>query len=220
MKDLLSVLERTPGYIEGSESKDCVEHAGYAKKVSKIRTKLKTYFFVLRGIQLSYYSKKGDSSPKGVYTISYSKIDKIQMRKEELEGMEPDYAAFMEAQMTSHNLLLYTSTRTHTLTFETEDECREWQKIISGNLRKILGDAEFEAKESAAKSMEPLIKSESKDQFYLYKNTLNLLVGSGMITDETPLTSKAKVKEGYLHMRKDDPVTKVHTHTEHAYQVI
>ena len=90
MRDLLSVLERTPGYVDGSESKDCMEFSGYAKKVSKIRTKLKTYHFELRGIQLYYYSKKGDSSPKGIYTVSYSRVDKIAMRKEELEGSVHD----------------------------------------------------------------------------------------------------------------------------------
>ncbi len=219
MKDLLNVLSRDHAMSPGSASK-CKDYAGFGRKTGKVAGKVKTYYYTLKGLALSYYVNKDDATPKGVYNVTYAKFDKISMRKEEIEGMEPDYAAYMESQMTSHRIIVYTSDRVHNLHFDSEEDAINWHKALTFNLKACIGDDEFEAKESAAKSMEPLIKAETKDQFYLHKNVVGLLVSSGMIADENPLTTKSKIKEGYLHMRKDDLATKGHSWKRYYYVLV
>ena len=47
-----------------------------------------------------------------------------------------------------------------------------------------------------------------------------MLVSSGLVVSDTPLTSKNKVKEGYLHLRKDDPATRGHSWKRYYFVLV
>lgn len=193
---------------------------GEGCKLAKKRNKWKPYYFELRGTDMSYYKKPGDRNPKGVYNITYARMDRMTVDKEELDGLDAEYASFLESQSTDPRLVIYTPTRLHNVRFKDEETCQSWLKCIHASLIDAYGEAEFDAKTSASKSLEPLVKSETQDQWKLYKNVVEMLVSSGMIADISPLTSKDKIKEGYLHMRKDDPVTRGHSWKRYYYVML